>query len=64
MGDFNAHTGNQSEALPHIHPDILSQFDAEPQRANPPQGISRDHPQWLTILKATSPMKWATHAAS
>ena len=44
MGDFNAHTNNQSGALPNIHPDVLSQFDTERQQVDPPKRISRDHP--------------------
>ena len=43
MGDFNAYTSNQSRALPHIHPDVLPQFDAESQSANPSQRNSLDH---------------------
>ena len=35
MGDFNAHTNNQSGALPHIHPDVLPHFDAEPPHRSP-----------------------------
>ena len=40
MGDFNAHTNNQSGALPNIHPDVLAQFDTECHRTDPPRRIS------------------------
>ena len=43
MGDFKAHTNNQSGALPNIHPDVLSHFDTERQQINPPRRILRDH---------------------
>ena len=45
MGDFNAHTNNQSGALPNVHPDVLSQFDTECHRTDLPRRISRDHRQ-------------------
>ena len=45
MGDFNAHTNNESGALPSIHPDVLSQFDTECHRTDPSRRISRDHRQ-------------------
>ena len=43
MGDFNAHTNNQSGAHPDIHPNVLAQFDTECHRTDPPRRISRDH---------------------
>ena len=42
MGDFNAHTGSLSGNAPHIHADILSNFQYDPPPIHQPQRHSMD----------------------